>query len=243
MPPDDDLPGLLSERNRKVRIRRGLKLLGVHLPGEVYSGMSAEALMRLGTRAEQAWERAGIGSCVAPALPALGDLIAGEPQWRYPGGSCAGEYGVARLRVWETPEGHLAVVTETGEGVSVTNAAASIWPALAVRFPGALTVIEHWPASQSPGTGEHYDLMWAPPRTAPAWSRLWPLPPGHPQAVAYGAWMDRWGPQIRETPMRPGEGYFRTRQLGEDGLSQWVRAARRQAGNPATLPEPDPGDR
>jgi hypothetical protein len=81
----------------------------------------------------------------------------------------------------------------------VTNAARAIWLVLAGRFPGALTVIEQWPAGQSPETGEHYDLMQAPPGTAPGWSRLWPAHPEHPQAAVYVAWMARWGTQIRET--------------------------------------------
>ena len=59
------------------------------------------------------------------SLPALGELIADDPFWRYPSGSGSGE-GVAHLRVWLTAgagPGHLAVVTETGSADSVTESA------------------------------------------------------------------------------------------------------------------------
>jgi hypothetical protein len=194
-----------------------LEIIGVHLPAEVFGGMSVEALMRLGSQVVDARDRAEKGSCVAAVLPALGELITDEPRWRYPGEYGSG-YGTARLRVWETSDGHLAVVTETGDGISVTNAARAIWRVLAGRFPGALTVIEQWPAGQSPETGEHYDLMQAPPGTAPGWSRLWPAHPEHPQAAVYVAWMARWGAQIRETagrffsgdPVRQARAYLLT---------------------------------
>jgi hypothetical protein len=63
-------------------------------------------------------------------LPPLGELIADEPFWRYPSATTA-EEGVAHLRVWLTTgaePGHLAVVTETGLGASVTESAGHIWP-------------------------------------------------------------------------------------------------------------------
>ena len=74
-------------------------------------------------------------------LPPLGELVADEPFWRYLAGM-AGE-GVAQLRVWLTAglePGHLAVVTETGLGGSVTESAGHIWGSAGPQiraFPGA----------------------------------------------------------------------------------------------------------
>ena len=71
-------------------------------------------------------------------LPPLGELIAGEPFWRYPIGPTDRE-GVAHLRVWLTAgrqPGHLAVVTQTGSAASVTESAGQIWAEFARRVPG-----------------------------------------------------------------------------------------------------------
>jgi hypothetical protein len=60
-------------------------------------------------------------------LPPLGELVADEPSWRYPSATTAGE-GAVHLHAWLTTvaePGHLAVVTETGSGASVTSALAT----------------------------------------------------------------------------------------------------------------------
>jgi hypothetical protein len=72
----------------------------------------------------------GLTPASADDLPPLGELVADDPFWRYPAGMA--REGVAHLRVWTTvtdPPGHLAVVTETGPGGSVTESAGLIWAA------------------------------------------------------------------------------------------------------------------
>ncbi len=71
----------------------------------------------------------------ASDLPPLAELAADEPSWRDPAGT-AGREGVAHPRVWTTttdPAGHLAAVTETGRGASVTESAGQIRAGLARR--------------------------------------------------------------------------------------------------------------
>ena len=68
------------------------------------------------------------------APPPLGEMVADEPRWRCPS-RCAAADGVAHLRVWAAAgqDGHLAVVTETGLGASVTNIIEYIHGVLARR--------------------------------------------------------------------------------------------------------------
>jgi hypothetical protein len=64
----------------------------------------------------------------ADDLPPIGELIVDEPFWRHPAWGLARE-GVAHLRIWTTgtdAPGHVAVVTETGLGNSVTESAGRI---------------------------------------------------------------------------------------------------------------------
>lgn len=83
-------------------------------------------------------------------LPPLGELVADEPSWRYPSATTA-EAGAAHLRVWLTtgPEpGHLAVVTETGPGTSVTRSAGRIRAVLARRYGPSVVLLEHYLAPE-----------------------------------------------------------------------------------------------
>lgn len=121
-------------------------------------------------------------------LPPLGGLIDDVAQWWYPSRDCAGREGIARLRVWTAGAGHLAVVTELGTGVSITNAISDIWKILAEDYAGPLILVEHWPASQAGDTGEHLDLVQARDRR-PDWQRLWPTAPANPCHAAAEAWM------------------------------------------------------
>lgn len=126
-----------------------------------------------------------------PLPPPLGPLQVDDPAWRYPSPDCAGRSGVARLRVWVAGAGHagyVAVVTELGIGVSITNAIADIAGVLTAEFGSPLALIEHWPAAQAPETGEHLDLVDVDGRT-PRWGRLWPTSPRHPDHQAHNAWM------------------------------------------------------
>lgn len=122
-----------------------------------------------------------------------------EPRWTYPQ-QYQRQPGVAGLDVWTatSPRGRclVAVVTELGDGVSVTNGAADIWSALHLEFAaelaglysGGLYLIEHWPADQCDGDAEHLDLVHVTGRHA-EWARLWPTPDTNPGHAALDAWM------------------------------------------------------
>jgi hypothetical protein len=140
---------------------------------------------------------------MAPALPLLAEMVADDPWWRYPSRCAAGD-GIAHLRVWqlEGRDGHLAVVTETGLGASITNSAAEICAELARIYPGPLTVIEHWPAGEAyPVDDEHLDLVCVHDGS-PQWQRIWPTPPANPDHDALTAWMRACGHVI--TDSQPG---------------------------------------
>lgn len=135
-----------------------------------------------------------------PDLPPLGELVTDDPFWRYPSACLAGE-GIAHLRVWaaRAGSGHLAVVSETGLGASVTNSIENIWDALTHRYRGPLTLIEHYPAAEnSPGEGEYLDLVHVDSRRQPAWQRLWPTPPANPGHGALDRWMATHGHVITD---------------------------------------------
>ena len=124
----------------------------------------------------------------ACAPPALGAQLVDDACWRYPSRDCPGGTGIAWLRVWSAGDGHLAVVTELGRGVSITKAIADIWQSLASRFPGPLIVIDTGQATEAPESEEHLDLVHVRDRT-PQWQRLWPTPPASPNHVGFDAWM------------------------------------------------------
>jgi hypothetical protein len=129
-----------------------------------------------------------------PELPLLGALIADDPWWPYPSACLAGG-GIAHLRVWmlDGQDGHLAVVTETGLGASVTNSIEFIWRKLIRLYPGPLTLLEHYPAAESPaGDGEHVDLVDVT-GTHPEWQRIWPTPPSNPAHAGLNTWMSAHG--------------------------------------------------
>jgi hypothetical protein len=133
------------------------------------------------------------------ALPIIGEPLADEARWRYPAPGFAGGHGYARLRVWAARgargDGVLAVVTELGQGVSITNAIADIWQALKMAYQEDLWLIEHWPASQAPESGEHLDAVIVD-RQQPLWARVWPASPSHPSHSQLAAWMAVNGAQV-----------------------------------------------
>src|SRR5438046_6197252 len=70
----------------------------------------------------------GLTPASADDLPPLGGLLVDDPFWQYPTWGLARE-GTGHLRVWATATacaGYLAVVTETGGIVSVTESAGRI---------------------------------------------------------------------------------------------------------------------
>lgn len=104
------------------------------------------------------------------------ELIRDDPQWWFRG--LGFQVVVRRLRVWRVGPGRLvAVVTERGDGTSITNAAENVAAQLRLEYPdGELEVVEHWPARVSVDEGEHFDRVeveagagvWGEPR----WTRI-----------------------------------------------------------------------
>lgn len=132
-------------------------------------------------------------------LPPLGGLIEDTQQWWY---LSRGREGIARLRVWTAGSGYLAVVTQLGTGVNITNAISDIWQILDEDYGGPLILIEHWPASQASDAGEHLDLVQARD-DRPDWCRLWPTPSSSPWHAAAEAWMAASGHVILAGPAGP----------------------------------------
>jgi hypothetical protein len=90
----------------------------------------------------------GLTPASAADLPPLGELLVDDPFWQYPAWGLARE-GVGHVRVWATAAaspGYLAVVTETGGIISVTESAGRIWAGLARRYGPSLVLLEQHPA-------------------------------------------------------------------------------------------------
>jgi len=121
-------------------------------------------------------------------LPVLGRLAFEERAWLYqaPDG---GPAGFARLRVWEgTDGGHFAVVTESGAGLSVTEAAELIRNRLRNVYGEPFGLAELWPEGHSGPA--HLDLVLpVRPGCRPQWLRLWPTGLG-------GTLRNGWDPDV-----------------------------------------------
>jgi hypothetical protein len=138
----------------------------------------------------------------ADHLPPLGDLIADQPFWRHPAGGLARE-GVAHLRVWTTATdspGHLAVVTETGAGGSVTESAGQIWAELARRYGPILVLLEHYAAPEDREGVETLDMVRIGADGSPHWLRVWPTPRENPRHAGLELWMAVHGCRIVSKP-------------------------------------------
>lgn len=126
-----------------------------------------------------------------PPLPRVPDpdvLEADEPAWTYPS-SCAGGGGIALLRVWRTDNGgHLAMLTENGIGVSITNAAEEITAKLSLNYPGPLVVLEHYRKGDG-ADHERLDQVVVPPGRSALWRPVWPIPPVNPDHADHRDWM------------------------------------------------------
>jgi len=118
-------------------------------------------------------------------------LIRDDPAWSYlaPTGPAT-----RRLRVWRTEPGRLvAVVTERGAGMSITNAAETIAAQLAGEHPDdVLEVIEHYPAGIGADEAEHFDSVCFDGRR-PRWRRI-----RTPDMVA------RFGSDVLDAPAEDG---------------------------------------
>lgn len=121
-----------------------------------------------------AWTAAdAVAAAAGRGAPAI-VLIRDEPAWTYP--SPTGPAS-RRLRMWDlglpTPRYLMAVITEAGQGMSITNAAVQIKAALAAEYPEDwLEIIEHWPAGTGCDPAEHYDQVAVLPFMGPQWRRL-----------------------------------------------------------------------
>src|SRR6476620_818981 len=103
----------------------------------------------------------GLTPAPAADLPPLGELLAADPFWRYPARGLARE-GAGHLRVRApaaASAGYLAVVTETGGLISVTESAGRIRAGLARRYGPSLVLLEHDPAPGSGAGMEALDLV------------------------------------------------------------------------------------
>lgn len=100
----------------------------------------------------------------------MATLIDDDPHFTYqaPTGEAS-----RRMRAWRTGENSLVVVlTESGDGMSITNAAEEVAAALGKRFPGQrLTVIEYYPSAETLDGAAHYDQVWLEDGK-PQWRRL-----------------------------------------------------------------------
>jgi len=122
-------------------------------------------------------------------LPPLGELVADEPSWRYPSATTAGA-GAA----------HLAVVTETGPGASVTRSAGRIRAVLAHRYGPSVVLLEHYLAPEFDEGMETLDLVRVGADSSPHWTRVWPTPEENPRHAGLELWMAAYGHQIISRP-------------------------------------------
>ncbi|OEV09248.1 hypothetical protein [Streptomyces nanshensis] len=125
-----------------------------------------------------------------PPVPRPDELVLDDPAWTFPS-VCAGGGGMALLRVWRTADGHLAIVTESGVGVSITNSAEEITAKLRAQFPGRLTVMEHWRTGDG-ADHERLDQVIVTGRRT-RWRPVWPIPPTNPDYAVHEAWMRAYG--------------------------------------------------
>jgi hypothetical protein len=135
-------------------------------------------------------------------LPPLGELVVDEPFWRHPAWGLARE-GVAHLRIWTTAAdlpGHVAVVTETGLGNSVTESAGRIWADLARRYGPSLVLLEHHPAPELAEGVETLDLVRVGAEGSPQWTRVWPTGEDNPRHAGLEQWMATYGHKIVDKP-------------------------------------------
>jgi hypothetical protein len=113
---------------------------------------------------------------LCPPLHQVSDV----DDWYYPSQTTG-----ARLQVWATRRGILAVVTHTW-GTPPRNAPLDLYRILRSTFPeGDLIVIEHVPADDT--SPEHWNQL-----TIAAgkghWRRVWPVPVSNPDYGPFTAW-------------------------------------------------------
>jgi hypothetical protein len=135
------------------------------------------------------------------SLPPLGELIADEPFWRYGTGTAA--EGAAHLRIWLTagPDpARLAVVTQTGTRVPVSESTVQIRADLARRYGSAVVLLEQYLASEVEEGAETLDLVRVGADGSPHWLRIWPTPEENPRHAGLELWMAVHGHQVVGKP-------------------------------------------
>ncbi|MFD9948808.1 hypothetical protein ACFWYW_46845 [Nonomuraea sp. NPDC059023] len=149
------------------------------------------------------------GTGIRP-LPRPIDLEHEHSWWTYPTPGRPAPTAHAHLTVWRAlhargREGYLAVVTETGTGLSITNGIEHIWAQLHRAYPGnPVTLLEHYPADLGMISEEHFDEAWIPDeRGEPRWRRIWPTASANDNHDLLGAWWDEHGPRLLNTVHRP----------------------------------------
>lgn len=131
-----------------------------------------------------------------PQLLPIGMLVRDQMRWNYAISSVGGGLGTAALRVWMSPPGgHVAVVTELGTGLSITNGAEHIHAALNDEYPG-LILFEHYPATPPlDHLDEHIDQV-VMTKGKVSWRAVWPVPPANPNFMANQRWIRLYGTTI-----------------------------------------------
>jgi hypothetical protein len=129
-----------------------------------------------------------------PYLPPLVHKVYDNPDWTFRPPQAPAP-GTARLRVWDTADGgFFAVVTECGDGLSVTNGAQHIWQTLTRQYGQPFGLLELWPEGESGDL--HADLVLESPQGGLSWSRVHPVHPSHPDAGMFDVWWDVYGGDI-----------------------------------------------
>jgi hypothetical protein len=133
-----------------------------------------------------------------PPLPVPEELLINDSSWCYPSAITAA--GSAQLRLWSCADGgFLALITETGQGTSITNSIEHIWTSLAAQFGPRLVLVEHWPAEHDGDHEEHLDQVVISTSGLPSWQRIWPTSPASPEHDAFQNWMSAYGRRLLAT--------------------------------------------
>ena len=177
------------------------------------NGAGCREQVRQGAIAGRDSAMEGLTPASADDLAPLGGLLVDDPFWRYPAWGLARE-GIGHLRVWATATaspGYLAVVSETGGIISVTESAGRIWAGLARRYGPSLVLLEHHPA---PGFGREWrPWTWSASaltgaRTGPACGRprrTIPVMPGRSCGWPLTGTRSLTGPRARSTGARAAD--------------------------------------
>jgi hypothetical protein len=128
-----------------------------------------------------------------PSLPRLQEFIYDLRDWPYPiADGRPTPFGHAHLRLYRSSDGgHVAVVEDSGPGLSVTNGAEHIWASLCDDFAGGpITQIELYRCARDGGPGVHFDQytgdgFWSGHR----WRPMSDIGPTHPDHDEVAGWV------------------------------------------------------